>query len=162
MMRSYSPLGQWIPYPQERFMWDGLREKWPQLNEKSRIVSVDNRSVFLPDGTETITTWENSWEYKPIWRGGLRAWVMRVLGTLFNEPHWFNFGSVELVRERGRVSPITRGKTREIRLEHYQATANYGWDNDVRSHGMSETVQIGCAYDVQTDTLFIKLFNQRR
>lgn len=158
-MRNYSPLGQWIPYPQERFLWDGLREKWPQLNDRSRIIAADNRSVFLPDGMETLTTWADSWEYKPIWRSGLRAWVMRALGVLFNEPHWFNFGSVELVRERGRVSPIARVKTREIRLELFGATANYGRDYS-RSHDQ-ETIQIGCAYDVQTDTLFIKLFRPK-
>lgn len=150
----YSPLGQWLSYPQERFIWDGLREIWPQLNEKTLIELVQGYEVNLVDRVDLVDVWQDDWIYKPIWKHGIRAWFVRLMGVLFNEPHWFNFGSVELVKERGRIIPIAKVKQRTIQLKHFGAMTH-----DYRSYDPyhTEISEIAAGYDIQTDKLFIRL-----
>lgn len=48
-MRQYSPIGSLWNYPAEKIMWDGLREKWPQLNERTKISLTDRREIYLAE-----------------------------------------------------------------------------------------------------------------
>lgn len=141
-MRHYSPLWEYWEYPVERYMWDGLRKEWPQLNENTTIQLTDSHTVYLTDMPEFNVA--DQMETKRVWKPGIGGYFYRVLGAVFNEPEWVKrFGETEVQDIRASV-PFPR--PRELHLRQFGC--------DI----MGEQHYGAFAYDAKTDTLFMRKF----
>lgn len=115
-------------------LYEGLKEKFPQLNEKTSIKTVPDRELLLP--YSDTREWPLGY-FIP--KRGLKARLWRVLGELFNRSKWL---------DRGRSPLMVMPATRSIRMERYGVTVR-------GSMGESVSQSIACGYDALTDTLYV-------
>jgi hypothetical protein len=136
-------------------IYENLRKKFPQLNEQTRVEIVNYPTVRIPVFAveNVVAVYEDHWEYVGRWKKGIRAWFMRLLGTAFNESRWFNFGGVDLVKQKARIIPeiVTSYKYDEIHLERFV----WQFDSPLDYHGMSRYKDIVCGYYPAKDILYI-------
>ena len=138
----YSPLGKYWDYPVERYLWDGLRREWPQLNNNSSIQETNEYQVYLVDMPEFNVA--DQMETRRIWKKGVSGYFYRVLGAVFNEPEWVRrYGETEVQEMRMDIPYPPR---RELILRQFGIEI------------MGEPYYGAFAYDAPTDTLFMRKF----
>lgn len=115
-------------------LYEGLKEKYPQLNLKTSIKIVSYREVQL--ASADTRDWPTGY-FIP--RRGIKARLWRILGELFNRRAWL---------DKGRTPLMVMPSTRVIRLERYGINLH-------GNGGLIVSKSIACGYDALTDTLFV-------
>lgn len=119
-------------------MYQGLKDKFPQLNARTKLADAPGRDVELPnpDNVRDMHLYFDFFRSTSGWKA--RLW--RILGELFNKPHWIN---------RGRIPLVYFPSTRTVRLERF------GMATRDSIFMTTYNTTIACGYDALTDTLFV-------
>lgn len=116
-------------------LYEQLRQRWPQLNDKTTVMSAETSPITIA----TVDSVMPSLVRVPVRRKGLRGRLWRAFGELLNAPRLMGRG---WTLESKYKSPPIRTETIELQ--------SFGWHDYMGRHS------IGVQYHPASDTLYIK------
>lgn len=70
-----------------------VRQVWPQINEQTRIVEIDSHKTSIVTQIEDSAACLESQKWAWVDKTGIRGWLWRVGGMLFNRHNWIARGA---------------------------------------------------------------------